>query len=420
MQHKKRGRPRLREDRAPRLRGSDEPSVTFPQTIPAIAGPSSQISGEPYQAPWQQTLPSTTNEPEGVRQSRKRRASNIHTPFGRATQHFASVGEAKPFCLLDLNFNIIKSNDPFSARLRVRGSIRGRSIIEFMDTKSRDSMLSMKAQLHNEKSQCDPAYLPPILSLSDHEALQSISQTDLPSITRGFTERNICITFTAIDGQTTTSTCQIQLAKTTVFFVVLVICQSMSRDMPVAMSEYSEALSQAQMFGSMASISPGESQRLGRQLSIPSPSSAPQHVYQSGSSMFAPVKTQAPNVHSLASFSRSATGYYQQTRQPMGLGGMMTSTSDPSALSASGAETASQTATDDGPRADSLQNLHLPPILGSNLSVSPVPSALQSPEMQSQGQQSRLREAVGEEGGEESPERERGKKRRLDIHEVLE
>ena len=420
MQHKKRGRPRLREDRAPRLQGSDEPNVTFPQTIPGTAVPSSQLSVEQFQTPWQQGLPSTVGEPETTRESRKRRAPSMQIPINRVNEQYTSIAEVKPFCLLDMEFNIIKVNEPFAAYLHTRGSVRGRSITDFLDTQSRDSMRSMKAQIHNERSQSDPAYLPPLLSLTEHEALQSITQADLEIVTRGFAERNIRIDFPTANGRTTTCACQIQLAKTNVFFVVLVLYTSIPGEKSLGTAEYSGALSQSRILGGMASAGPSNSQRPGRRLSIPSPSSATQHLYQPGSSMFVPLKAHSPSMHGLVPLNRSSPGYYQHIRQPMGFGGIMGSVSDPPSLPASAAEASSQTAASNEPRADRLQNLHLPPILGSSLSTPPLSSVLQNPELQNRSQQSGGRSATAEEGTEESPERERGKKRRLNIHEVLE
>ena len=415
VQHKKRGRPRLREERPLRSQRPDEPNVKRSQTVPEGPGPSSHISAEQFQGQLQQTF--LLGESVPFSQSRKRGISNLQTPSSLLKEQYPTFTGSKPFCLLDLDFSVIKSNELFENYIRAQGSIRGRNITEFLDLQSRDLMQSIKAQIHQERSQSDPAYLPPIRNLIEHETVQSITQADLETVTRGFSERNIRIVFSGANGQSNTITCQVQLAKKNVFFVVLVLWTSTSSKIPLAMPDYPGALSPPQNPGNMAMAGFSDFRRPSRPLSISSPSSASQHLYQPGSSMFLPLKSQSPTVQNYPPFQRPTPGYYHNIRQPMGHGGAASSVSDPFNLSV-GAETPTQTTAGDEPRTDRLQNLHLPPILGPTISNSPTSSMLQSPELQARGQQSRTRDFSIEESADESSDR--SKKRRLNIHEVLE
>ena len=417
VQHKKRGRPRLREERPLRSHGPDESNIKPSQLIPEGAGPSSHIPAEQFQGQLQPTFLSAIGESVPVLQARKQSISNLQAPSSLLREQFPTFAGSKPFCLLDLDFSVVKSNELFENYLRLQGSIRGRPIAEFLDPQSRDLMQSIKAQIHKERSQSDPAYLPPIRNLIEHEAIQSITQADFETVTRGFPERNVRIVLAGADGQLNTVTCQIQLAKRNVFFVVLILRTSTSSKTPLVMPNYPGALSPSQNLGSMTVTGSSDFRRPSRPLSIPSPSPGSQHLYQPGSSAFLPIKPHSPTMQTFVPSQRHTLGYFQNVRQPVGLGGVVSSASDPFPMSA-GAETFTQTTAGDEPRTDRLQNLLLPPILGPSISTSPSSSMLQSPELRTRNQQSRTRHLSIEESADESSDR--SKKRRLNIHEVLE
>ncbi|KAK5153783.1 hypothetical protein LTR04_006144 [Oleoguttula sp. CCFEE 6159] len=149
-------------------------------------------------------------------------------PLGSASSYdpYRSVlfrDPATPIAFLNLDLVILRANQQFQNLLSPGNSMRGRTLADFTDDRDGESLRRIRLQMGEEKDTREPAFLPPIYGLSEQDAVQSISESDVDRITQAYTDRHEMWIFRLPDGRTRALPVRFRLAKTTIFFVTMVV-----------------------------------------------------------------------------------------------------------------------------------------------------------------------------------------------------
>ncbi|KAK5112614.1 hypothetical protein LTR62_003929 [Meristemomyces frigidus] len=229
VQHKKRGRPRLREEGEFRTLGAGDSSPPEP----AVAGPS-QVTPRP------------------IAQTRQRRADSYRSLRSQASDDSASVigstpgrGMAGPLqspyairpptattqapqryevatALLNTDFIIVRANQPFDQIMNQGGSTRGRHIGELAVPADNDDMQNVRNRLRAEREARDPAYMPPILQPGQDPVLH-IPESEAEQFAHSFNDDTYTWRHAQHGPQSETFPARVRLAKTSIYFVVLTL-----------------------------------------------------------------------------------------------------------------------------------------------------------------------------------------------------
>lgn len=224
--HKKRGRPRLREDTEFRI----DPTGAL-ETLPEGEGilspprsdrPIAQIRhrrGDSFRLlrSHASSISSVGSLPSPV----------MYMPSGHSMHAIGSQPPAPthivPIAFLDLDLVIMKANSAFQHLFAGLQEIRGRRLTDIARPADGDSFQTLRNRLREEREARDPAYLPPILQ-QNYDPLGDTSERDVDEVTRGFDDRQYAWTYNLAAGMEQTLTTRVRLAKTsTVYFVTLAL-----------------------------------------------------------------------------------------------------------------------------------------------------------------------------------------------------
>ncbi|KAF1840830.1 uncharacterized protein K460DRAFT_294642 [Cucurbitaria berberidis CBS 394.84] len=435
VQHKKRGRPRLRDDRE-FLR-------------PEEGGrPPSQVSGAlpasealAHQAPFPASHPHPPSDASRVMESniaQMNQSSNGGQPsslgnYGRMSTSPYTAGpnladQILPVAYLDLDLVIQRSNRAFQDLVAFLGDIKGKQLGDLLETRQNESLQRLRNELREERDEREPTYMPPITPVGQdpmRAVMDCVVDQDIDHMSQAFTDRPMFLSFRLPSGQYQSLQVQIRLAKTSLYFVTLVVRSPPRLTGPTILTQQLAPPTPRRTSQTMsAPVMAPTSQFTPHQARRPSStSSAPSSPYFNFASVRTSLPTFSPNSYSSSSSygyspTAGAESAYFPTIQPH---------SQPAAYSsqyASAPRNPSATSESVGElnRPERLEGLHLPPIR-----IGPAP--LGSPVfLESGGQSTMQREhervrqlespSSAEQRRPETPET--GKRRRLNIHEVLE
>lgn len=221
VQHKKRGRPRLRDEREARF---DLPRPPVPPES-ALRRPLSQYTPGPSQSA-QYGLPTLQTQPPLEYQSRDQWVPRYPGPssplsagsYGPGLSPVAQLPETAAY--LNLNLEVLKASEPF---ISASGVLRNRwALQEVVAASDIDKVVNLRNQFQVEQRQRDPNYLPPILGRGEH-FLQHLGFS-AEEVGRFQLDYQGYLTFIASDGQPRTYPVRLGLAKEgTFYFIVLVL-----------------------------------------------------------------------------------------------------------------------------------------------------------------------------------------------------
>ncbi|PHH65289.1 hypothetical protein CDD81_2701 [Ophiocordyceps australis] len=170
VQHKKRGRPRLRDDRDARfdsMRLSHYPEVPLRRPLSAHpAGSSSRARhyDDPLQQQRQQTYPSLeTPMVAAAMPARHLERSSELGAYGLQSLHGAG-GFSEPAAYLTMGMEFAKASSTFLSAIGI-SSLTGRRLADILPTSEREKLVVMQRRLATEQKEREPNYLPPILGL---------------------------------------------------------------------------------------------------------------------------------------------------------------------------------------------------------------------------------------------------------------
>ncbi|KAF2472147.1 uncharacterized protein BDR25DRAFT_221412 [Lindgomyces ingoldianus] len=447
VQHKKRGRPRLRDDKE--FGRSDEGRPTPTQLLGALPVPGSEAYSQQTSFPSSHRAtdplrvlrrPTQASEgipnihPQPIAQSAGGRPTSVGS-YGRVSSSPYLVGpsltyQALPVAFLNLDLVVLKSNQAFQDLVPFLGNTRGKNLSELLESRQTDVLQRLRNELRDEKDEREPTFMPPITQ-KGQDLVQSVAENDVDQVSQGYTDRTHLLNFRLPSGQYQSLQTQIRLAKTSLYFVTLVVhtpprptgppllTQQLAPPTPVRASQTLSAptTAPARDFGPYPVRPPS------------SASSAPTSPYFNFSSVRTSLP-QAPPLSSTSSYGSSQSYQYSPTAgpeqgyfptiQPPSQPGAYPSPYPPVSRSISGSmgSPRGQEPLRDSNRPPRLEGLHLPPI--RTAPPPPLPSPLGQEFGESSRERVRQREASPSTTAERVDTPDTGKRRRLNIHEVLE
>ncbi|THV52589.1 hypothetical protein BGAL_0075g00350 [Botrytis galanthina] len=228
VQHKKRGRPRLRDEREPRYEGAGSnyppPVDTMRRPMPMFSTGDVSIS-TPY---------SDAQRNSGYRVLKSQGGNTINhamvpTPintnvYGEAMPTNQRMVPYEPACaFLTMEMQIAKTTQAFSGVVGAH-SVVGRKLHDIVSVSDRDKIFRLQSGFEDERRSRDPSYLPPIFSKEEEDrVIQSLTfaPNELQQLR---TDRPEVFTFQTPDGQQRGFHVQLGLAKKdSIYFVLLVV-----------------------------------------------------------------------------------------------------------------------------------------------------------------------------------------------------
>ncbi|KAF4496949.1 Transcription activator of gluconeogenesis ERT1 [Fusarium agapanthi] len=204
VQHKKRGRPRLRDDRETRY---DPSRFPHPQDTTARRPLSIYPSGVPI-GPGEHT---NARYPE--------RGPNMDAPTF-ASPLLAGPRGVDPVAFLNMKMDFAKASPTFMDAVG-QMELQGQNLGDVVVPAEREKVASIRSQLIEEQTRKEPNYLPPILSRLDH-IIQGLG-FGAEDIGRFQLDRNEYLTFRAADGQPRQYPVRLGLEKEGSIYVVVMV-----------------------------------------------------------------------------------------------------------------------------------------------------------------------------------------------------
>lgn len=327
--------------------------------------------------------------------------------------------QSLPVAFLDLDLVIQKTNQAFQDLIAFIGDARGKTLAELLESRQQDVLQQLRSDLRMERDEREPTYMAPITPLGQdpmQPIMQSVSDKDVDRVSHGYTDRPVSLNFRLPNGQYQSLQTHVRLAKTSLYFVTLVIRVLPRLAAPPLLTKQLAPPTPIRNAQTMSAPTNAPSRDYGAYGARPASSagSAPNSPYFN----FNSVRTSLPTVSSSSYGSSPSYGYsptagpeqgYFPTYQPPSQPGAYPSSYQPASRTSSIASEAQRGA----PHPARLEGLQLPPIRTT--------PALGSPLAQDSGENTRLRRRASPSSAEAGPETpEAGKRRRLNIYEVLE
>lgn len=223
MPHKKRGRPRLREDATfanvtagPSTVGAT--AVSMAGTVRAerpVAPMSRHHRGDSFRS-----IRSFESSPPSISSSSPSYARPASRSWPQPRTTMPARQYATPVAFLDLDLKILKTNSTFQQLFTGLQDLRGRRLNEIARPVETDGFTAMRSQLRAEREAKDPAYLPPIFP-GEHDPLAAVNENDIDVVAHGFQDRQSLVTYSWPGGTEQTLATRVRLARTSIYFVVI-------------------------------------------------------------------------------------------------------------------------------------------------------------------------------------------------------
>ncbi|KAK5625046.1 hypothetical protein RRF57_000762 [Xylaria bambusicola] len=243
IQHKKRGRPRLRDDREPRFetgRFPHPPDPNIQRPLSLYAPPSAPAV--PYEDPLRRSqsyrvVKPQPNETVAPRFLERGIETNVFPPpLSIAKQApepiaFLTIGDLEVVRASSTFIDATTSNAQSALGYRSQ-PITGRKLADMITPPERDRVVALCKSLQNEQLSKEPNYLPPIYGRDEEERVINAQPFGPESVSRYQLDRQEFFTFVAADGQPRPHPVRVGLAKDdSIYFVVLLLI-SPSRSFP--------------------------------------------------------------------------------------------------------------------------------------------------------------------------------------------
>ena len=446
MQHKKRGRPRLRDDRE-FIRSTEErqipgqvlgavPALDGLVHQPALSSANSHRLSEPLRALGSAAVgpdiknnnSQLTPSPNGLHPSHGGEHGGVSVPYYNAGPNLAY--QAMPVAFLNLDLVVHKSNQAFTDLVAFLGDIRGKHLGDLLEARQSESLQRLRNELRDERDEREPTYMAPITPVGQdpmRAVMESVAEQDIDQISQGFTNRPMFLSFRLPgNGQFQSLQVQIRLAKTSVYFVTLVVRSPSRSTAPPLLTQQLVPPTPLRASQAMSAPTSGSVTQ-----STPHPGRPPSSTSSTTGSPyfnFASVRTSLPTF-SPSSYSGSPSYGYSPTAGPES---SYFPTLQPLSQPATGAYPSPYSAVPrnqsitsdplrDASRPGRLEGLQLPPIRSGPAPLG-SPLHIETGQVGMQRERNNLRQrdspSSAEQRRPETPDT--GKRRRLNIHEVLE
>ncbi|KAI1083438.1 hypothetical protein F5B20DRAFT_405988 [Whalleya microplaca] len=227
VQHKKRGRPRLRDDREPRFDTGrfphpTDPTMRRPVSLYSPVGAGSVTFEDPLRRSQSyRVLKSQPNDPIGPRYLERGSAADANVFPPPLSIPPPRAPELVAFLTTDLE--ISKASRTFIESVGSQ-SILGRKLLDVVSPNERDRVAALQRSLQDEQARKEPNYLPPIFVKQEAERVIQALPFSSESISRFPLDRQDFFTFIAADGQPRPYPIRLGLAKeNSIYFVVMLL-----------------------------------------------------------------------------------------------------------------------------------------------------------------------------------------------------
>lgn len=226
VEHKKRGRPRLRDERDQRVEGSHlEHHHSSAPMEPPFVSPVLSSPGRGHQRVGSyRELRSQPGIYHHAHQMGVPMSQSYDLGSFRPSAPNLDVSPIPPIAVLNIDLVIARANNAFHEAIAPGVNLRGRPLLDLVSPSHATEIQGLQSQLRAERDTKDPTYLPPIHgSAHDLDAITSIDDKDLPAATQDHIDRKLYWTFRTSSGQQRNFHFSVKLARTTFFFVVLML-----------------------------------------------------------------------------------------------------------------------------------------------------------------------------------------------------
>ncbi|KAI9679407.1 MAG: hypothetical protein M1817_005429 [Caeruleum heppii] len=227
IQHKKRGRPRLRDDRSshPTTTAQASRAAQRPARLPSLSTHPALSNATRYRVIRAEgRIASAPNSPfDDVVRSDSDRTS-LSSPAQSWSPSYAASGSGMMVAYLHTDMVVAKASRAFHDHFALSAAeLEGRSLAELVDPVDRDKIYRVMGRLQQERQSRDPNYLPPIYVGSEADAIQAVSEVDLRQITSGSVPIAEDLSFALPGNRSSRCAVDLRLAKTSVYFIVLAV-----------------------------------------------------------------------------------------------------------------------------------------------------------------------------------------------------
>lgn len=253
VQHKKRGRPRLREERDLRYdlsgRGGTggHPAEAASHRPQMIYGQHAASMGSGYGVSTRRGYSSSNrvmkSQPADFLAPRFIERGSMADANGYPAPLSISTRSPVPAAYLAMDLEISKASSTFSDAVG-HHNMKGLNLLDVILPEDRRNIQALLHQMHDERERKDPQYLPPIFATRDRERIIQALGFGQDDMGRFALDRSEYLTFRAHDGQQRAFRVNLGLAKQeSIYFIVLLLQADLrpfehptpspqSRDMP--------------------------------------------------------------------------------------------------------------------------------------------------------------------------------------------
>lgn len=234
VQHKKRGRPRLRDEREPRYDGMVAPSYGPPESLRrplSLYGPETAMAA-PFGDPLHRTSSYRVLKSQGggmggpiaPRYPEHQPPADTNIYGGSLPPTPRMPPSPEPICAyLTMEMQVAKATKVFEETIGVQ-PVTSRKLHDIVSPADRDKVFRLQRIFEDERRVREPNYLPPIyLKYEEDRVIQSVGFGP-EEVNQFRLDRSEMITFQALDGQQRTFQIRFGLAKKeSTYFVIVVI-----------------------------------------------------------------------------------------------------------------------------------------------------------------------------------------------------
>ncbi|ORY65318.1 uncharacterized protein BCR38DRAFT_340911 [Pseudomassariella vexata] len=228
VQHKKRGRPRLRDDRETRFENHPRFQHPDPTRRPVSLYAPVSAPAIPFDDPLRRTqsyriLKSQPPDPIAPRYLERGSAgeANIYPPpLSIPTRALEPVA----FLTVDLEVTRVSNTFVEAIGAGTAQTIERRKLVELISPNDRERVMGLQRSLQDEQARKEPNYLPPIFGREEANRVIQALPFDPESISRFPLDRQEFLTFISFEGQFRPYSIRTGLAKEdSIYFVVMVL-----------------------------------------------------------------------------------------------------------------------------------------------------------------------------------------------------
>lgn len=243
MEHKKRGRPRLRDDRDQRLEQAAAAAVAAavataqhaqrPSELPQSGHVHDHGRGDPLRV-----LRSQASGGENLQGEAQGQMPHLMVD-PRYQQHYQpgldtykNIGPPLT-AFLNMDLRILKASNELRRLFADGADIGGRPLSEFIGPQHLQALQHIQSDLRDERTSREPTFLPGIFP--EQQEQESVAGMDVEAaelVSQGYSERRDTFSFRMANGRTEQFNVRLRLAKTRTFFATLILQRQQMQPQP--------------------------------------------------------------------------------------------------------------------------------------------------------------------------------------------